>query len=294
MAENSSAQNSNGSNSSISNAELQAVKVVYLSLNYVAALSNVLMIIVILRSQQLRQGCGWLIVHCLIGYSLLCGVCFPILRILQDKISDHLYNPPSTYCSNFLVVQMTVRYSINIFEVAISFNRVVAICCPHQYKNVSSRFFVIGLIVMVWLSAFCLALPGGLGFGLKFVLTPLGSCAFIQLNNLGLVNLTLGFYSPLALAAFGYFLVYAKIMKANCGKPRVYQSGAHFTRAYNRRLATANMMFVAFLWNSVFYLLIPVLMMTAPQIFSSAPKLHLWITTLQVFGYMLNPPKERC
>ncbi|XP_055331160.1 melatonin receptor type 1B-like, partial [Paramacrobiotus metropolitanus] len=184
---------------------------VYLFLCFKGAVGNLLIVCLTLANRKLRTGCGLLIAHCLLTYTILCGFSFPIVgtSVYRKLVYDWQMDPK--HCKLFQWIQMGARFASHWFDLYIAINRIVALIFPHHYRRFSRKTVQGFVVAFIWIGAFGTSLLGWFDWALTFVMIPLGTCACIPKGHFGMILYTIVFYLPSVITAGLYISIYLKI-----------------------------------------------------------------------------------
>ncbi|XP_055355979.1 alpha-1B adrenergic receptor-like [Paramacrobiotus metropolitanus] len=278
---------------------------VYFTQCFAGAACNLLLIFLIFTSGKLRAGCSLLIGHCLIPQFILCSVGLPLNGVLLYGHQVHRWQLNThVSCNVTLWIAMTCRYANNCIEAYIGANRVVALFKPHQYRAFARTRVEHGTVTILWIISMFLAGLGCFDLGIRYFVLPLGSCGLDQKDMVGAVTFALGYYVPLVFAAVGYCLIYIKMAVNRRNRTKTFpvvhvsqfrDSDTAGTVLHNgrntaekRRVSKLKMVFVAFFWNVLCYLIWPVVVMFAPHLLQ-IPLASLVFGNITPLGYTITP-----
>ncbi|XP_055342569.1 melatonin-related receptor-like [Paramacrobiotus metropolitanus] len=263
----------------------------YLTFCYGGAVSNSLVAGLILANVRLRAGCGLLIGHYLIAHAALCFLSYPAIGIMiYQKLMLH-WDLEIRFCGILMWIHMTIRYAGNWIESYVAINRLVALCFPFQYRRFANQRLEQLMVIVLWVTAGCLACLGCFDLGVVYAKSPLGSCGILQKDGFGVLTFVVGYYGPLGVAAAAYSVIYLKLLLDRRRRKKIRQANQRngFQKPNRKRVVKANMMFVAFLWNSVCYLVWPMTLTVSPELQRQRPLVALLLGSLQMVGYVTNP-----
>ncbi|XP_055354765.1 nociceptin receptor-like [Paramacrobiotus metropolitanus] len=266
---------------------------VYFTQCFGGGLLNILVVCLILGHRRLRTGCGLLIAHCLIAHTALCMLFFPLSTItVYGRLVAHWDYDASAYCNTFMFLQVATRHVSNWLEVYVAANRLVALCFPFKYRNFAKEKLENEIVAVIWFLGYALAFLGIYEIGTYYFSLPNGACGYLQKTSWGMLTFVAGNWLPLAIAAAGYAIIYIRMLANNFKRRRTFaleNASQQDRSAEKSRLSKANMVFMAFFWNSVCYLVFPVMTAVAPQIPFRIPVVPLAMGNVQILGYTTNP-----
>ncbi|XP_055331254.1 substance-P receptor-like [Paramacrobiotus metropolitanus] len=265
----------------------------YLFLCFEGAVGNLLIVGLIFSNSKMRTGCGVLIGHCLIAYSVLCGFSFPIVATSVYRKQMFRWQMDPKDCRPYMWIQMGCRFAAYWFDLYIAINRVVALCFPHKYRQFSRARTEILVVSVLWVAAFLLSGFGFFNFGMVFIMLPLGTCATLPVGRVGSAVVLIGFYGPGALTAGAYLFVYAKIVrrKQQTEPERTTNDNKAKKQTTRKRMITTNMMCASFVWTAACSMILPVMinMINVAETDLRYPLIVIWLAAVQLVGYASNP-----
>ena len=113
----------------------------YLTLCFAGVLFNMLLVATVFSNPKLRRGCHLLIVHCLLSFTAMSLISYPISDVnvyLRLRLVNG-YDKRKWPCGFILWWQMTFRYASGWVNACVSANRFFAICLPRYYRTLSAR-----------------------------------------------------------------------------------------------------------------------------------------------------------
>ncbi|XP_055330393.1 melatonin receptor type 1B-A-like [Paramacrobiotus metropolitanus] len=248
---------------------------------YLSSLTNTVLLIVIYRNDNLRHGCGILIIHYLIARTVSCTFVSVFNGILQQTALPPVYCKVQMYCQFFL------RYAADWIESLVAVNRMMALSMPHHYRRMATEKVTNISALAMWVFSALWALPGSFDLGVQYVRNPYGTCVFDQRGNFGRMLFFIGFYLPLLIGAVCYGVIYVQLIWRKMAGTSI--TGGITRTLHQRRVRMANTMFAAFVWTVVCYLPLPVVAVAAPTSTFKYPLMPMWLSFVLFFGYMTTP-----
>ena len=226
------------------NAQFLAVFIVVILTNFCGACLNILLLLAMIRSPQLRKSSSSaLIMHCIIIdlYSTIVGI--PASAITSQIGRDHRL-PESACRYQTLYIYMPV--SANMYAACVvALHRLIATILPRHFTLLTRKSAMIVMIVFPWIVAFTINIFPVLQIGIKMLPSPDGkSCSIVLINKSAVFLSTLfGYYIPTVLIGVSYVVV--------LGRTGYDAYRKRTSRSLRRRLEISRMLFVSFLWHCI-------------------------------------------
>ncbi|OQV25532.1 hypothetical protein BV898_00471 [Hypsibius exemplaris] len=258
------------------------------------ALFNLLLIVAILGSRSHRRGSGCLIVNVVFIEFCMCAAHLPLNTIMTYQAQFHTFAGwvcPYVHFT-FLWTQQAGHWSACF----LALNRFVAFVFPHSYPRWTSRAAYIGMIAGAWTVGFVDNLFLALGFGGRYVfMPPWYSCGPRSDGRAVLpVVSAIGVYVPEGIQAALYIIIIVKV-KIFSRSNRICidvnnSSVAQARTVAHRRFSVVKILLVSSVWYILCYFPNTIIASTSLiRYFVRNPVLQLWMRTLFLCGYAVNP-----
>ncbi|OQV25536.1 hypothetical protein BV898_00475 [Hypsibius exemplaris] len=176
----------------------------------VGALTNITILLIILRYPLLRKGAGLFIAHLLVCHLAICAVCLPlaILRIAKVTTPSIGLQDPLV-CRHQHVFHATFNTLVNWSEGLLAVNRLVAIFLPLKFPLFNRRPVQCACLCVCWAVTLAYSLPPLYEDLAVYKLSSIGTCAFVAKSAFSTALLSFNAYCPLFLMAMaGVAIVY--------------------------------------------------------------------------------------
>lgn len=261
--------------------------------------SNLTLFVTIVSSKKLRSGSGALIAHSIFWDGLMC---FPVIPLVAATLWAAQYHlPPESVCRWFMLLFYFIVWTSTWAPVPIAANRFVAIFFPHFYgKSVSRTTLPYIILFSCTISVSC-SLVLFFGVGAKFESTrPWGTCgSTITKPTDFAIIMAMCTTLPTVLQGAAYIPLFAVSYTRNWFQRRKVSAvpailGVDKVRLplqgiQARRFRTTQMVFAAYVWSTICYMLSPILLSAAPVLYRTEPFIALFIRAVLLLGYATSP-----
>ncbi|OWA53261.1 hypothetical protein BV898_17695 [Hypsibius exemplaris] len=256
----------------------------------IGVVSNLLVLIILLKNPALRKGAGRLVAHLLMCHLVLCAAIFPTVLHYVDRASNAAITGIPVDCQACRYrhpFHVTFNALVNWSEALLALNRLTAVLFPVCYRSLMRGMVQYSGLTLVWLNA--------LYFGVAI-------SAVIKTDTL--VSLLSYFYGPFALTTVAAVVIIGKIIISKralrSGKvesslkpgevlavvsPETSHPNAATMSKRQKRISL--MMLVCFLFNLISQL--PQCLLTLLGVSSRYPKVTLYIWLLALVQYAATP-----
>ncbi|OQV25510.1 hypothetical protein BV898_00450 [Hypsibius exemplaris] len=262
------------------------------------ALSNVFVLIVLIKSPTLRRGAGLLIAHLLTCHVFMCSIGQPVyIHFVWAHASNNPNPDNSNFCPYYAPFLVTIGILVNWSEAALAFNRFVAVFFPTKYVVLNRTIVHYSVLFVCWSCTLAVSLPPALGAFGSYELTSLGTCGVhYTLSTSVAFGLTfLNSYVPLIILTAGTVIILAKFTATHFGqstaiiRPQLEQNaaGPPAARTSERRKRASRMLLASFVLSLACQFPLNVVVLTGTQF--RFPKETLWIRTLSTLEFAITP-----
>lgn len=111
----------------------------------IGGLGNTTLLVVTISERNLRTKSGFLVVHALFIYTLLCGILFPLAVImLYGNQRLKWGEQPDLWCNNLYFIQLTEMYAAHWADACVALNCFLAVYFPTAYRRITSTSYLAG------------------------------------------------------------------------------------------------------------------------------------------------------
>ncbi|OQV12326.1 hypothetical protein BV898_13435 [Hypsibius exemplaris] len=250
--------------------------------------ANLILLILIQRSQALRRGAGILVAHLLACHVAYFAVILPLIiaRVRNVTTLPRITERDCEVCRLQHFITMTCGFVIGWTDALLALNRIVGVMFPVKYRLLD-RPLVHGCgLLLGWLLTLSMTIPPFFGYHSSFKMGGVGKCTYIPQNTLFVLWLSFNVYCPLAIATGSAVLISARFgLNRLTGVPQVHprtpgvNGNAPSRNAVSRRQGKMSRMLVtSFLIN--FACQIPLFLLIVTNWISRYPLLSLWTICL--------------
>ncbi|OWA54547.1 hypothetical protein BV898_18947 [Hypsibius exemplaris] len=273
----------------------------------IGVFSNLLVLIILLKTPILRKGAGRLVAHLLICHLVLCAAIFPTVLHYVDRASNAAITGIPVDCQACRYrhpFHVTFNALVNWSEALLALNRLTAVLLPFHHRSLLRGGVVqyFGL-TLVWLNAlyFGVAISGWEHFDL-YKMTSIGTCAAVIKTDTLVSLLSFNFYGPFALITVAAVVIIGKMViskralrsgrvesSLKPGEAVVSPETSHpnAVTMSKRQKRISLMMLVCFLFNLISQL--PQCLLTLLGVSFRYPKVTLYIWLLALVQYAAIP-----
>ncbi|OQV22585.1 hypothetical protein BV898_03410 [Hypsibius exemplaris] len=191
--------------------ELIAWGTVTLSLSFLGAVNNLLVLLVTWPGAGSKFGLNLLIFHFVAVNLFMCLMGIPISVILILLKRDGYFIPPNI-CNFFQAVYGLGATLVNWSDSMLAVNRCLALFVPHHYLSLTKQSANLAVLVFMWAIGLAGMLPMSFGVGGQLRLSDLGQCGtFPAAGRLGMFLMSLVSYFPFSVTGTGALLILLKM-----------------------------------------------------------------------------------
>lgn len=284
-------------------APLTAWLAIVMVLSIFGFLLNLVLLLTIITSKNLRTGAGALIAHAIFLDGL---VCFPVIPLLSSFVwTAQYYTPPIDVCRWIMLLFYITVWASNWAPLPVAANRFVAICLPHLYERSVSKAKLPYVILFTWMVSISCSLLLFFGVSVRFQSTkPWGNCGSIVNKPADFAIITAVCTTfPTVLEGVAYIALFAISYTRNFTRGRRISAvevpqgmevgGVRAQRVQARRVRSAKMLFAAYVWSTICHMLSPILISTAPVLYRGEPFVPLVGRAVLLLGYATSPVSIR-
>ncbi|OQV12325.1 hypothetical protein BV898_13434 [Hypsibius exemplaris] len=254
--------------------------------------TNLVLIIIILRSPQLHRGAGILVSHLLACHVAYFAVLqpFAIARIIAVTHLPRITELDCEFCRFQHLIIMSCVFLVGWTEALLACNRIVGVFFPIKYR-LFDRPLVHGCsLTLGWLLTLSLTLPPVFNYHASFKMGPVGNCFYVPESAIAVSWLSFNVYCPLAIATASSVLISVKFALSHVTGRQQVHPPPHAARANNadrmgprvpsqsgmsrKQARMSRMLITSFLVNFVCQL--PQFLFAATGMTSRYPLLSLW------------------
>ncbi|OQV12703.1 hypothetical protein BV898_13024 [Hypsibius exemplaris] len=269
--------------------ELLAAVVVTVTLSFLGALGNLLVMLITWPRSSVKSGLDLLIFHFVGANFFMLLVNIPV-GVLMIAAKQWGYKAPIHTCAVVQTIFGTGWSAINWMDAALAINRFIALFFPHTYRIWTSKAITWGTVIFTWLISLATNIPLAFNIGGRMVLLPLGYCAALtSKDNVDTALTTLKFYLPYALTGVAAVILLFKTYFGMKSRNRITQRDGRSFVAVVRRFRMARMVLLVFLWTGVCVLPGNIVSVSFAYVFTQNPVSGLWLRTCLVLQYGFTP-----
>ncbi|XP_055356179.1 uncharacterized protein LOC129601408 [Paramacrobiotus metropolitanus] len=257
---------------------------------------NTCLFLIIITSQKLRSGSGYLIAHLLLTNAVLCSVHMLIL-----SVSTYFYAPVNplsdTFCQHTLLWYYASLDSVNYTSLLIGINRLIAIIFPHHYPHLTTKPVTFSMVLFPWMIGFTLALLVYFRQGAVFQSTPpWGTCGVAPAPETVTYTVITHLAATVPITALGgvYLLIFLHVGVEIVRRQRQVVAAEAVKEVrkrvvFRRRWRSVRMLFVSYVWYTCCLMPAPIAAGVFAGAYTSQPVLALFLRALLLFGYATIP-----
>ncbi|OQV22584.1 hypothetical protein BV898_03409 [Hypsibius exemplaris] len=278
--------------------ELIAWGTVTLSLSFLGAVNNLLVLLVTWPDAGSKFGLNLLIFHFVAVNLFMCLMGIPISVILILLKRDGYFIPPNI-CNFFQAVYGLGATLVNWSDSMLAVNRCLALFIPHHYRSLTNKAATLAVLIFMWAIGLAGMLPMSFGVGGQLLLSDLGQCGtFPAVGRLGMFLMSLVSYFPFSVTGTGALLILLKM--SGMARHRVVShvgasannGGAGAVRGRKvilRHLKMAKILLLTFLWSAFCNMPWGVTVVVFPWLYRQNPVEILWLRTCFTCQYGFTP-----
>ncbi|OWA53040.1 hypothetical protein BV898_17476 [Hypsibius exemplaris] len=264
----------------------------------VGAGCHLMLFCVIFMINHHRRGSGRLILHLVCIELLVCIFFGPAYCVITMTTRYHMTT--DTFCTYELFVYMAMLYTGHWAMFLLAFNRFVALVFPRNYARFSSGLAFCWMTGTAWVVGIGASLPFVAGWGGYYGVTPVwGNCGLTHATVagrefFGLIQIAT-VYLPAGLLTLLYITILVKHkcpwlhigVDINNARP---DGAPDEIRRFNGRVALAKILCASSIWHCLCHFPGAIITSTTlVDIYVRSPLLQLWLYTMFLCGYALNP-----
>ncbi|GAV00040.1 hypothetical protein RvY_10950-2 [Ramazzottius varieornatus] len=254
-------------------------------LHVVAAVFNLSLLIAVLNDRTSHPGPRLLIANLAFSSFLLSTI---FLLPIDVGVHTGYRIPCAPYYVGFHLTMVVCSWA----DVALSVNRVIAICFPHHYDRCKTVKVSLILAIAPWLLAAVFVILAELKIGSVFVLAAGRGCSKRLLNRLGTFLNFMEVIGPCVIVVLASLVVFYSTQLRKRKDSSGDMVSVRLTRLIRRRLIIAKAMGLSALWCILCVAPPTVIVNLYPQVLSIHPTMGKWLRTTTVAEYAVNPVRH--
>ncbi|OQV16132.1 Calcium permeable stress-gated cation channel 1 [Hypsibius exemplaris] len=258
-------------------------------------LANLFLIVVVcLQTSTISAGVKWLVVQYSFAYFSISLIMYPVRDTMIMGTQFNFTVPLSQYCPHFAAANTVCWALANWTEVCLAFNRLVAICFPHQYAYLKPKMAVVVCLLFAWVMAFLAALPATYAWPGRKPLSEknLRDCTILDAGVSSQFVTTWETFIPYSMVGLMSATILVKAAQMN-RKRIVRDVNSKIDRrqmtTHGRRMKLAVMLVASFVWNCVCNMPFLILTTGMGTLLKANPSLGLWVRLLRNLQVALSP-----
>ncbi|OQV18369.1 hypothetical protein BV898_07572 [Hypsibius exemplaris] len=258
-------------------------------LSLLGTVSNLFVLIVVLRQPALRAGAGIFVAHLLLCHLALCSVTFPVIIYYINR-AYRLFDIDCGACRYRHVLHVAFNNLVSWSDALLAMNRIVAVFFPIHYRYIIRKSVQFLALALIWLNATWLALFPTLDYLASYKPTPLGTCFLAIRNSTFRIMFSITFTLPLVLMGLAAFSVLGKLAWVRRSRRTVvaaWPAAVHATVMSERQTRASLMMlgcFAVSLVSQVASLVQPLIVISVRY-----PALSIYLWLLSWIQYSFTP-----
>ncbi|XP_055344033.1 orexin receptor type 2-like [Paramacrobiotus metropolitanus] len=278
---------------------------------------NILLVSAIIVSPALRHGSGVLIAHSILLEVFLCAIAFPLVTASTYTPQFYVWSKP--FCQYTMLLFYGVLWAENWADATIAINRFIAIFFPHGYKKTRTPTALAITILIGWIVPLCTVLVLFFEIGAVFqaciksvtffpancdratflncpiAYGPWQACGARPTSSTYAVITIINTSVPIAIIGVIYITIFSTMfLRSLCSgrktAPQITVNRSQGTAgALRKRLKSARMLSISYIWYSICYLPAPIVASAAPVAYGSQPLISLFLRLLLVCSGTTSP-----